>query len=174
MLLLTLSLGMKEHYFYFNEYKACGIKIKCEEKISAFIQENQKYMLNRPNLFQHDDFHPRNMIINNNRYAGTIDFNRDDWGDPIHEFLKVGMFTSEISIPFSVGQINGYYNEQPIPALFWRLYALYTAMCIYSSIVWLLKVTPDLVANMIERLNRVIDDHQGFENIKPRWFTEYE
>ncbi|MCZ3365579.1 MULTISPECIES: aminoglycoside phosphotransferase family protein [Methanobacterium] len=37
----------------------------------------------RPNIFQHDDFHAGNIIINNNKeLTGIIDFNRYDWGDP--------------------------------------------------------------------------------------------
>ncbi|MCE7792052.1 aminoglycoside phosphotransferase family protein [Salipaludibacillus sp. CUR1] len=37
-------------------------------------------MKQRPNLFQHDDFHLGNIIVNNKKFAGVIDFNRYDWG----------------------------------------------------------------------------------------------
>lgn len=66
--------------------------------------------LNRPNRFQHDDFHPSNILVQSNSYAGTIDFNRYDWGDPFHDFFKIAYFSREISIPFSIGQIDGYFD----------------------------------------------------------------
>jgi aminoglycoside phosphotransferase (APT) family kinase protein len=65
-----------------------------------FIEKNERYIKNRPNLFQHDDFHAGNIIVKENRYAGVIDFNRYDWGDPIHEFYKLALFSREVSIPF--------------------------------------------------------------------------
>ncbi|SYX83066.1 aminoglycoside phosphotransferase family protein [Paenibacillus alvei] len=92
-----------------------GVRIKNDSILLSFIEDNLQLMRHRPNLFQHDDFHVGNLIIKDNQLSGVIDFNRFDWGDPIHEFLKVGMFSSE-------------------------LYTLYLSMCLISSIVWISKV----------------------------------
>lgn len=45
-------------------------------------------------------------------YSMRLVFNRMNWGDPIHDFLKAGMFSSEVSIPFSIGQIKGYHANR--------------------------------------------------------------
>ncbi|WP_442600708.1 aminoglycoside phosphotransferase family protein [Paenibacillus sp. KN14-4R] len=161
-----------KHKNYMEEYKKLGIRVNHDLEIMSFIDDNLQIMKNRPNLFQHDDFHVGNLIVEDNSLSGVIDFNRFDWGDPIHEFLKVGMFSSEVSIPFSVGQIKGYHHNQEPNEWFWKLYSLYLAMCVFSSIVWIRKVKPEETDIMISKLNRVLEDHNNFELIKPKWYFE--
>lgn len=60
-----------------------GVRTKNENNIKTFIEDNMSLTKERPNIFQHDDFHAGNIIINNNKeLTGIIDFNRYDWGDP--------------------------------------------------------------------------------------------
>jgi aminoglycoside phosphotransferase (APT) family kinase protein len=159
-----------KHKRYIENYYKCDVRVKHDTRIMSFIDENLKLMQHRPNVFQHDDYHVGNLIVKDSQLSGVIDFNRFDWGDPIHEFLKVGMFSSEVSIPFSVGQIRGYHHNEEPGELFWRLYSLYLAMCIISSVVWILKVKPEEVDIMMDKINRVLDDHDYFELIRPRWY----
>lgn len=157
---------------YIDEYAKSGVEVKNDTKIITFIEKNIALMKHRPNLFQHDDFHVANIVVNEKKLVGIIDFERYDWGDPIHEFLKVGMFSREISIPFSIGQITGYHNNNEPEELFWRLYSLYLAMCVFSSIVWILKMKPDELNQMLDKVNTVLEDHQYFEKLKPFWYAE--
>jgi len=152
------------------EYNNQSVRIKQDEKIIAFMESNLELMKDRPNLFQHDDFHLGNLIVRDGKLAGVIDFNRYDWGDPIHEFLKLGFFSKRISIPFAIGQIKGYHNFKEPDELFWKLYALYIAMCLCSSVVWILKVKPDELNDMLSLIYKVTEDHQNFELIKPSWY----
>ena len=46
-----------------------------------------------------------NLIVNGGRLSGIIDFNRYDWGDPVHDFVKTAYFSSAESVPFSAGQM---------------------------------------------------------------------
>lgn len=160
---------MKKHKLYLEAYKTCKVKIKNDAKIVDFIEKNVKYIKERPNQFQHDDFHVGNIIVNNEKYAGVIDFDRCDWGDPYFEFLKVAVFSKEVSIPFSIGQLNGYF-EKEIPKDFWLVYSIYTAMTIFSSVVWAQKVTPEKLDEMVERLYKVLEDHKDFDQIVPSWY----
>ena len=64
-------------------------KIKNDDKIIKFIDENEMYLQNRPNRFQHDDFHLENIIVRDGKYVGVVDFNGYDWGDPLHDFVKL-------------------------------------------------------------------------------------
>jgi aminoglycoside phosphotransferase (APT) family kinase protein len=101
-------------------------------------------------------------------YAGAIDYNRYDWGDPIHDFLKIAYFSREVSIPFSIGQIDGYFDGN-VPVHFWKLYALYTALIICPSISWTIQVVPDQLESMLNRIRVILNDHQNFESVIPSW-----
>ncbi|PEW68211.1 aminoglycoside phosphotransferase [Bacillus cereus] len=161
--------AMKKYSKYVEAYKTCGINIKNDDKIIKFIEENEIYLKNRPNRFQHDDFHLENIIVRDARYVGVVDFNGYDWGDPIHHFVKIALFARDISIPYSIGQIEGYFNGR-IPEEFWNLYAVYVGMTVFSSVVWTLLAAPHMLDDMLERLTIVLEDHNNFELSKPIWF----
>lgn len=57
-----------------------------------------------------------------------------------------------------------------IPDEFWRLYSIYVAMVIFSSIVWSIKKSPQQLDQMIERIHVVLDDHKNFDLIRPSWY----
>jgi aminoglycoside phosphotransferase (APT) family kinase protein len=159
---------------YRESYEQIGVKLAFEDKLFSFIEANLLLMKNRPNIMQHDDFHVGNLIVKDGRLSGVIDVNRFDWGDPVHEFLKAGFFSVEVSIPFTVGQIDGYYKNGKPDDSFWALYSLYTAMTILSSIVWILRVKPEELGDMLSRTNKVWDDHDGFDLLVPKWYTSYQ
>lgn len=161
----------EKHKKYFDAYLTCGIKVENDQKIIDFIEENIHLMKDRPNLFQHDDYHVGNIIVNNKKFAGVIDFNRYDWGDPVHEFLKIGIFSREVSIPFSIGQIRGYFNNTDPDEYFWRLYSLYLAMCVFSTVIWTLKTFPDNLNDMLGKVYTFLEDHDYFSEVKPKWYT---
>ncbi|MFS0883029.1 aminoglycoside phosphotransferase family protein [Metabacillus niabensis] len=164
------SRKVEKHKKYIDAYLASEVKVKNDEKIMKFIDENIHLMKQRPNLFQHDDFTLGNIIVNNKKFAGVIDFNRYDWGDPIHEFLKIGIFTREVSIPFSKGQIKGYFNNKEPEEHFWRLYSLYLAMCVFSTVIWTLNTIPTNMNEMLDKVYMFLEDHDYFSRIKPKWY----
>lgn len=47
-------------------------KNKNDDKIIKFIDENEMYLQNRPNRFQHDDFHLENIIVRDGKYVGLL------------------------------------------------------------------------------------------------------
>ncbi len=160
---------LRKQNYYYNEYCKTGYKVSNQDRIFKYIEKNVQFMNNRPNVFQHDDFHPSNIIVKDKKYSGVIDFNRYDWGDPLHDFIKVGFFSREVSVPFSIGQIVGYFPEG-IPEYFWNLFGLYMAVSITSAIVWTLKYDENHLNEMHERVERIIEEHKGFELSKPTWF----
>ncbi|KAB8138015.1 aminoglycoside phosphotransferase family protein [Gracilibacillus oryzae] len=160
----------KKHQRYIDAYLACGVRVENDQKIMKFIDENIHLMKHRPNLFQHDDFHVGNIIVNKKKFSGVIDFNSYDWGDPFHEFLKIGIFTRQYSIPFSIGQIRGYFHNNDPDEYFWRLYSLYLAMCVFSTVVWTLKDIPDDINDMMDKVYTFLEDHDYFNKLKPAWY----
>ncbi|WP_368042007.1 MULTISPECIES: phosphotransferase [Lysinibacillus] len=73
------------------------------------------------------------MICHQNSFNGVIDFNGYDVGDPYHDFYNLALFSRRHSVPYCIGQINGY-STQPPDDEFWRLYALYAAINVISTI----------------------------------------
>lgn len=152
---------------YVKRYRELPMEIVGDEQVIRFIEERIPLMKERPSVLQHDDFHLSNLIIHNGKYAGAIDFGRFDWGDPVCDFIKLGMFSTEKSVPFAVGLIEGYHNGKP-PQLFWELYALYLAMNVFSSAVW-----GHIQGNeevMLRHIERFIRDHEGFTKSIPVWY----
>ncbi|MGG1661055.1 phosphotransferase family protein [Brevibacillus sp. NRS-1366] len=161
---------VQKHRRYIEAYHASKHRIPHADSIIAFIEEHLDYVKSRPNRFLHDDFHVGNLIVHDQQYAGVIDFNRYDWGDPFHEFTKLAFFSKEISVPFSHGQLSGYFGRNKEPDTFWILYGIYTGMAIFSSIVWTGRVVPDLLIDMLKRVERIIEEHKAFEQLIPDWF----
>ncbi|EOO20361.1 MULTISPECIES: aminoglycoside phosphotransferase family protein [Bacillus cereus group] len=136
--------------------------------VLTFVENYKDLLENRPITFLHDDFHPANSMIHNNEFI-VIDFSGYDFGDPIHDFYNVAIFTTRISKPFAVGQVYGYCGGDP-SLHFWKLYSLYAAMTFPADIVWTNRTTPHLVEDMKERLNRIIEDHNHFSSYIPKWY----
>ncbi|AWB44519.1 aminoglycoside phosphotransferase [Paenibacillus sp. CAA11] len=166
--------SLAKHRKYVDEYSQTETKIERGDRVLGFIEEHLHLLQHRPVSLQHDDFHTGNLIIKDGCLAGIIDFNRFDWGDPYQEFMKTGMFSSEVSIPFAVGQIRGYFQGREPDELFWTLYSMYIAMCLISSVVWIKKVKPEETGIMMEKINRVLADHNDFQAVIPQWYSNYQ
>ncbi|MCH7323377.1 aminoglycoside phosphotransferase family protein [Solibacillus sp. MA9] len=154
---------------YIARYQELPLKIEGDTQIMQFIEERIHLMKGRPSVLQHDDFHLPNLIVNDGHYNGVIDFGRFDYGDPVHDFIKLGMFSAELSVPFCKGLLEGYYGGQPSEA-FWELYALYLAMGVFSAIVWGQLMEDG--ANLLQHAKRFTADHDGFTRVVPRWYEE--
>ncbi|MFD3445568.1 hypothetical protein ACFDTO_13300 [Microbacteriaceae bacterium 4G12] len=85
------------------------------------------------------------------------------------EKYKVVLFSRNISTPFAIGQVHGYFNVEP-QSEFWKLYSLYAAMTFVSDIVWSYKNTPNHLHETAQRLQTILDDHQGFTTYIPSWY----
>ncbi|WP_127529598.1 aminoglycoside phosphotransferase family protein [Paenibacillus kobensis] len=164
---------LAKHRRYREDYAACGAAIEGDDKLFAFIDHHLPLMKDRPNRFQHDDFHVSNLIMKDGKLSGVIDFNRYDWGDPVHDFLKTGMFSAEISIPFSVGIMDAYHEQSEPDELFWQLFSLYSAMNLVASVVWILKVKPEELGIMMDKVRKVMGDHDNFDSVVPNWYRNY-
>jgi aminoglycoside phosphotransferase (APT) family kinase protein len=160
----------EKHRSLMIEYAELNVPFKQDSKIITFIDNHIELMKYRPNLFLHDDIHVGNIIVKDRQFSGLIDFNRYDWGDPVHDFLKMGMFSKGVSIPFSIGQVKGYHQSREPDELFWKLYALYLAMSLFSSIVWVWKVVPEEKDSLLSKIALILEDQDNFDSFKPTWY----
>lgn len=153
-----------------ERYKACGVKVENDDYALAYIESNLDLLSNRPQAFQHGDYHMGNLVLTPNRDLGVIDFNRWDYGDPWEEFYKMMLFSRELSIPFVQGQIHGYFDGD-VPDLFHRLVALYMADVILFSVVWAIPFGSNEVDGMIKRAAMVMSDYNNFRTHLPCWLN---
>ncbi len=145
--------------------------------LTAFVERNIPCIRNARQTFLHDDYHPGNLIIEEKKLSGIIDFNRYDWGDPVHDFVKLGYFSRAISIPFSAGQVEGYHGGSPPPE-FWQRYSLYCAMTIVADVLWSdMYEEQGGVSGEVNRAlhwdRMVIADHEQFASAVPAWYRNY-
>lgn len=66
-------------------YNECPIKFDRAQDMIAYIEYNRHLLADRPQTFQHADYHISNMMIEKNKII-IIDFHRFDFGDPREEF----------------------------------------------------------------------------------------
>lgn len=117
------------------EAAQAGLSFSGQTAIERYIEARLDLLQQQPVRFQHDDFHPGNLIIRGDAFGGVIDFNRFDWGDPVEDFYKVPWFTTKISLPFSIGQFHGYFAEG-VPDRFWERYTLMVALNLHGSLTY--------------------------------------
>ncbi|MGE7999275.1 phosphotransferase [Lysinibacillus sp. NPDC093190] len=155
------KLKERNSVFYLNEYKKGSYQLPKEHKILNFIENNFHILKDRPIALLHDDFHLGHIIVLSNTYNGVIDFNGYDFGDPYYNFYNLSLFSRRHSIPFCIGQINGYFTESPDDT-FWRIYALYAAMNIISTIVWTKRYDEQSFDDALQRIHLILADHYYF------------
>lgn len=143
-----------------------------QEKIEDYI-EKHLHILQMSNIcYQHDDYHPANLIIRDEKFAGVIDFNRSDWGDPVEEFYKVPWFTVQTSKPFARGQIEGYLSINKLDN-FWGRYNLFVAMNLHGSLVWEYENSSQPHQfQWQKKIVTMIQEHDFDNNGPPAWFNK--
>ncbi|SLM31891.1 putative Aminoglycoside phosphotransferase [Desulfamplus magnetovallimortis] len=161
----------EKHSLYCDKYKKIGYRFDEDKKIQRFIEMNYNAIEDNPEIdtFQHDDFHLGNIIVHNNEYGGVIDFNRYDWGDPLHEFVKLEWFTWPVSKDFAKGQVNGYFGTDKISEDDSLKIAVYIAMSIFSTVVWTIRFHPHTMGNIEKKINAILQHYSFFEKTVPDW-----
>lgn len=155
-----------------NRYNQCGVSVPNAKYIIEYINSNKELLQNRPQVFLHGDYHIGNMLLSNNRKLAVIDFNRMDIGDPYDEFNRHIAFTSEVSIPYAIGEILSYFDNE-IPQDFFPLYALYIASNTLGGIPWAIPYGKNDVDKMIDVTKKVLRDFDNFKQLVPAWFRNY-
>ena len=153
-----------------EKYHNCSISIPNEEKIMRFIENNLSYLDGRPKTFQHGDYHVGNLLITSHGEIGVIDFNRCSFGDPWEEYDRF-VFTWNVSIPFAIGQIHGYFDNN-VPDKFFRLMSLYNATLIISSIPWAIPFGDAEIGTMLANAEKMLNCYDGFEKYIPVWYKD--
>lgn len=151
-----------------KNYLDCGITIEDEHTIIAYIEANRHLLKDRPQCFQHGDYHVGNMIVSADEQLSIIDFNRYDYGDPWEEIKSIS-WSAMISPHFATGQLNGYFNGRP-PKQFFKLLAFYMSVDTLSSIPWSMPFGEHEVTVAINKAKDVLTWFDGMNQPIPTWY----
>ncbi|MDO5734832.1 MAG: phosphotransferase [Eubacteriales bacterium] len=151
-------------------YMECPIKYEKGEAFVNYINENRQLIKNRPQTYQHGDYHIGNMMIDNNGKLYIIDFDRDDYGDPWEEFNRI-VWSAQKSPFFATGIVDGYFKHE-VPLEFWRLLALYISSNSLSALPWALQFGDEEIANIKRQAQDVLSWYSNMKKIVPTWYCE--
>ena len=140
------------------------------EMFIDFIQSHQFLLKDRPISLCHGDYHVGNMMIElETKKLVIIDFGSLEIGDPMEEFNRM-IWTAQLSEDFATGFVNGYFDGEKIPDIFWKLMAYYMACDIVGSIPWAVNYGNDQLITMLERAKLVLDWFNDFERMIPKFY----
>ena len=151
-------------------YEECPIKYEKGSVFLEFIRENRYLLKNRPNKYQHGDFHIGNMMINSRKELVIIDFNRNDFGDPWEEFNRI-VWSAQVSPMFAKGMVDGYFNGE-VPDEFWKLLALYICSNTLSSLPWAIPYGVEEIQTMVNQANEILRWYDDMKTYIPSWYKK--
>ncbi len=151
-----------------KEYKNCGVQMKGADAFMDYIESHRHLLENRPQTFQHGDYHTGNMVISSEGKLSIIDFNRNDYGDPWEEFNRI-VWSAEASPIFATGQLHGYFNGEPSDTFF-QMLALYISSNTLSSIPWAIPFGEKQVHIMQRQVEDVLHWFDAMNNPIPTWY----
>lgn len=154
-----------------SRYEESQVRIAGDEVAIKYVKENIDLIWRQKTVYMHGDYHPGNLVYREDGSIGVIDFNRWEVGDPYEEFYKLESFGREISIPYCIGQIEAYFDDQ-IPEEFWITLAVYVAHASLYSIKWAEKFGQEDVDGMVKRCCVAFGDYDGFQRCVPKWYVD--
>ncbi|MCL2528158.1 MAG: phosphotransferase [Defluviitaleaceae bacterium] len=152
-----------------KKYQECGLKFAGDHHVLDYIEQNRHLLKNRPQCFQHGDYHVGNMMLENNELI-IIDFDRYDFGDPWEEFNRI-VWSAALSPHFATGQIRGYFGGEP-PIEFFKLLAFYISSNTLSSIYWAIPFGQADVDIMMKQAQDVLGWFDNMQNPVPTWYLK--
>ncbi len=151
-------------------FKNCGIQIDGSDQIIKFIENNKHLLRNRPQCFNHGDFHVGNLMITSTGELSVIDWETLDFDnccDPWNEFNRIGL--SDICPYFTTGLIRGYFNGEP-PIEFWHLLAFYLAAGSLMLVSWAYYSQKDELDYAIQQVKNILNWYDNMQCVIPNWY----
>lgn len=153
-------------------YQACPLKYEREELLLTYLSENRDLLANRPQTYQHGDYHTGNMMIDRDEKLYIIDFDRDDYGDPWEEFNRI-VWCAQAAPEFARGMVDGYFDGE-VPETFWRLLLLYICSNTLSSLPWAVPYGEEQVKVMMNQWADIRSWYDDFRKTVPSWYRKEE
>ncbi len=152
-----------------KKYHECGLRFDGDDKVIDYIEQNRHLLENRPQCFQHGDYHIGNIMLEKGKLK-IIDFDRYDFGDPWEEFNRI-VWSAAASPYFATGQLRGYFDGEPPPEFF-KLLAFYISSNTLSSIYWAIPFGKSDLDIMMKQANDVLNWFDNMQNPIPTWYLK--
>lgn len=149
-------------------YQACPLRYEGGDAFIEYIEHNRHLLKDRPQTYQHGDYHVGNMMIDSQGQLQIIDFNRDDYGDPWEEFNRI-VWCAQVSPRFASGMVDGYFDGQ-VPMLFWQLLAFYISSNALSSLPWAIPFGEKQIQVMMKQGAEILQWYDGMKQVVPSWY----
>ncbi len=149
-------------------YRDCPLKYDVDEPLLGYIAANRHLLADRPQSYQHGDYHIGNMMVDRAGQLIVIDFDRDDFGDPWEEFNRI-VWCAQATPAFASGMVDGYFGGN-VPMEFWRLLALYIASNTLSSLPWAIPFGEREITVMKNQAAEVLAWYDQMKNPIPTWY----
>ena len=152
-------------------YESCELKYESGgDAFLEYLAQNRHLLSNRPQSYQHGDYHIGNMMIDRNGVLTIIDFDRDDFGDPWEEFNRI-VWCAQAAPAFASGMVDGYFDGN-VPMAFWKLLALYICSNTLSSLPWAIPFGEGEIQVMRNQAAQVLEWYDGMKNVVPSWYQK--
>jgi len=155
--------------FKIKAYQECDLKFDGAEHLLEYIESNRHLLENRPQCFQHGDYHVGNMMFEQDTLT-IIDFERYDFGDPWEEFNRI-VWCAKASPHFATGRLKGYFDGEPPPEFF-KLLAFYIAGNMLYSIPWAIPFGQSEVDTMLRQTQDILKWFDNMQNPIPNWYLK--
>ena len=149
-------------------YENCPLKYEKGELFLKFLEENRHLLTDRPQSYQHGDYHIGNMMIDHDGVLTIIDFDRDDYGDPWEEFNRI-VWCAQASPAFASGMVDGYFDGEA-PMEFWKLLAVYICSNTLSSLPWAIPFGETEITTMRNQAAEILQWYDNMQNPVPTWY----
>ena len=150
-------------------YADCPLKYAHgDAEMLDYIAQNRRLLNDRPQSYQHGDYHIGNMMIDRNGVLTIIDFDRDDFGDPWEEFNRI-VWCARCSPAFASGRIDGYFDGE-VPEEFWQLLALYVCNNCIGSLPWAIPFGEKEIQVMRRQCADILNWYDHFNTVIPSWY----
>ncbi len=167
----------EEWQSYFNrkmnwkiqKYLECPVHYEGGQAFVDYLMDNRFLLQNRPQSYQHGDYHSGNMMLDKNGRLCIIDFDRADYGDPWEEFNRI-VWSAQMSAHFAAGMVNGYFSDA-VPLLFWKLLALYIASNTLGSLPWAVPFGEQKVYAMKRQGEEILGWYDNMNDSIPTCYT---
>ena len=150
-------------------YRDCPIQYEVGQAFIEYINVSRHLLKNRPQCYQHGDYHIGNMMIDAHGKLQIIDFDRNDFGDPWEEFNRI-VWCAQAAPRFASGMIDGYF-EGDVPLHFWRLLALYISSNTLSSVPWAISFGQKEIDTMQNQAKEILGWYDNMKNPMPSWYS---
>ena len=154
-----------------SAYAACPLKYDNDEGMLRYPAENRHLLKNRPQSYQHGDYHIGNMMVDTYGKLVIIDFDKDDHGDPWEEFNRI-VWCAQAAPAFASGMVDGYFDGN-VPEEFWRLLALYICSNSISSLPWAIPFGEGEIRIMRKQQAQILEWYEDMTVSVPRWYRAY-